>query len=385
MKLTTKKPILFGYGLYAILSFVIFFLLAGREGSDISIHSVWASNASFADPFSFFGQVAHPMWHVLMHALGFFMPRVWAAAVLTTLTKMLALYIVHRFFVRYLPCKNTTGLWLAMLCLSVSAIGLPFYNPTIYYQVGSPNPWHSPTQLLVLVFMLFCVPYTAHLLADFRCDSPSWKRPLLLGTLLFFSLFAKPTFLLAFFPAACLYCAVLWAKNPKYSRFFVQILLCVLPALLLIFSQYIYYFGGVIVEGTSMVFSFSLDKVKQIVMAVCLMNAFSLYATLCYPKKQHKVLIHLTWLFFMVAFIEYLVLGESGPRAHDGNFGWCMMGASLMLWVVAFLQCFPVWWQAKKTKTKLRGKDWVAVTLLCWHALSGLYYIGYLLFSKRLL
>ena len=82
----------------------------------------------------------------------------------------------------------------------------------------------------------------------------------------------------------------------------------------------------------------------------------------------------LTVLFNVVAIVEFLILGENGRRASDGNFGWGMMGASLMLWVVCLGRFLR---EAKLRKPEKRHiPGWI---LLGWHLLSGIYYIGYLL------
>jgi len=76
-----------------------------------------------------------------------------------------------------------------------------------------------------------------------------------------------------------------------------------------------------------------------------------------------------------VAIVEMLILGEDGRRASDGNFGWGMMGASLMLWIVCmirFLQDDRQWYKPQKL---------IGWALLAWHLASGVYYVGYLFTS----
>ena len=98
------------------------------------------------------------------------------------------------------------------LCVATVSSLLTPYNPTVYLGVGTPNTWHSPTQLIAMVWMLICVPYTARCydrfeaaLPDPRANSP-WREGALLGALLLVSLTAKPTFMQAFLPAACQMC-----------------------------------------------------------------------------------------------------------------------------------------------------------------------------------
>ena len=86
--------------------------------------------------------------------------------------------------------------------------------------MGTPNTWHSPTQLIAMVWMLICVPYTARCYDRFEAALPDpranipWREGALLGALLLLSLTAKPTFMQAFLPAACLFFLAAWVRHP---------------------------------------------------------------------------------------------------------------------------------------------------------------------------
>ena len=110
---------------------------------------------------------------------------------------------------------------------------------------------------------------------------------------------------------------------------------------------------------------------------VVLIMAFPLYTlVLCRAQKADTTFV-LTLLMNLTAIVEMLLLGEDGRRASDGNFGWGMMGASLMLWVVClirFLRQQDVWnWR--------RPRNLAGWLLLAWHLASGVYYVGYLFVS----
>ena len=65
----------------------------------------------------------------------------------------------------------------------------------------------------------------------------------------------------------------------------------------------------------------------------------------------------------MAGVVEYLILGESGRRAADGNFGWGMMGAALMLWVVML----PRFLRDIRERGKPSPAHWAGLGLLLWH------------------
>ena len=86
-------------------------------------------------------------------------------------------------------------------------------------------------------------------------------------------------------------------------------------------------------------------------------------------------------IFDIVGVLEFLILGESGRRAADGNFGWGMMGAALMMWVVAMIRFASAVRQERTKDGRLRPRHITGTLLLGWHLVSGVYYIAYLFTS----
>lgn len=374
-------------GLFFALSFVMFYLLTLRPSSDINIHTLWAAEASFGDPISFVRHVAHPLWHLMVVTLMTIgLPAKIASALITALAKTAEVWLVHRLFTVALNRKYSRGVitLFTAACCSLACFWVPWYNPTVYYGVGTPNTWHSCTQMLVLVFMILSVPLTAWCWESFEKLLPEqgaqtrlpWKQPIALGVLLVIGLLAKPTFLQAFLPAACLYFLVQWIRHPKNSRFFVQIILCVLPAVILMLLQYVYYFGNVISTSTSMEIQLSWQKLRYTAIQVLLLNAFPLYTLWATRKQKWDTCCILTLLLNIVAILEMIILGEGGSRSQDGNFAWGLMGASMMLWIVCLIRFLKDVRLKKPEPRHIPG--WI---LLFWHQFTGIYYFIYLLFS----
>jgi len=370
--------------LTGVLSFFLFLRLLQHPTSDISIHTVWAGECSFSDPLTFVRHGAHPLWHALV--ILFTLPGlslIHASAAVTALCKVAEVWLIHRLFTVSLHdrlSRRAITLFTAV-CAGVSCLWIPPYNPTVYLGVGSPNTWHSCTQLIALVFMLICVPYTAWCYDRFtelrltqgQQTRLPWREPVVLGVLLFLSLLAKPTFMQAFLPAACLYFLVQWIRFPRNSRYFVQIILCVLPAVLFMIVQFMYYFGIIVPWQSGMVMQFTLQKCIDVLIRTVLIMAFPLYTLIVCRRQKADTCFVLTVVFTAVAVLEFLILGENGRRATDGNFGWGMMGASLMLWVMCLIRFLK---EANLRRPALRHvPGWI---LLGWHLVSGLYYIAYL-------
>lgn len=370
-----------------LLSCAVFYQLLWQPSSDISIHTTWAGECDFADLTTFVRHGAHPMWHVLVTLVTLLGVKLeWASILITALCKTAEVWLIHRLMASALSEKLSRGAVtvFAGICSLVSCLCVPFYNPTVYVGVGSPNTWHSCTQLCVMVWMLLCVPYTAYCYDSFTDCLPTqreaarlpWPVGALLGCLLLLSLLAKPTFMQAFLPAACLYFLVQWIRHPRNSRYFLQVIVCVLPSVLFMIFQYLYYFGIIVPWQASMQLQFSLQKCLDGLLRAVLMMAFPLYAVFVTRRQKADTCYVLTLAFNAVAVVEYLILGENGRRAADGNFGWGMMGASLMLWVVCLIRFLKEAHGRPAAGRLLPG--WV---LLGWHLVSGLYYLYYLLTS----
>lgn len=371
-----------------IVSCALFYQLAQRPSSDLSIHATWAGEGDFLAPRTFVRHGAHPLWHALVAFVMLFgVPLEWAASVVTALIKTAEIWLMQRLFSQHLSVSQSRSTALGLVCGFVSCLWLPFYNPTVYLGVGTPNTWHSPTQLIAMLFMLVCVPYTAHCYDTFekleKEKGPEallpWRKPIVLGALLLLSLVAKPTFMQAFLPAACLYFLYQWIRHPKNSRFFWQIIVCVLPSVLFMIVQYMYYFGIIVPSQGNMVLELSVAKFLRVIISTVLIQAFPIYVLITRRRDGERgSFFRLTLLFDIVGIVEFLILGEDGRRAADGNFGWGMMGAALMMWVVTMIHFFRGLSCDRAQNRRLPRTRIIGLALLTWHLLSGLYYIVYL-------
>ena len=371
-----------------VMSFCLFYLLTLRPSSDISIHATWAAEGDFRDLSTFVHHGAHPMWHVLVSfvmLLG--VPLEVSSALVTAVCKTAGVWLIHRLLSAALEGRfsRNAATAFALIGSLVSAVCVPLINPTVYVGAGTPNTWHSCTQLIAVVFMFLCVPCTARMFDHFTELQPAcgprtllpWREPVTLGVMLLLSLLAKPTFMQAFLPAACLFFLWQWIRHPHNSRYFLQVLVCVLPSIAFMIVQYMYYFGIIVPWQASMVLEVSLAKFATALLRVLLIQLFPLYTLWAFRSQKKDTLFWLTLLFNIVGIVEFIILGEDGRRTSDGNFGWGMMGASLMMWVV----CLITFLREKKTRPQLV----IGSSLLGWHLVSGVYYIGYLFFTENVL
>lgn len=384
-------------GMFA-LAFTVFYALAGRGGSDISIHATWASEIVFTDVRSFVHHGAHPLWHTLvalMMRLGLSV-RLSAAlvtAALKTAELGLAFGLLSKAIANLLPRAAVAAC--AVVAMLVGPLCLPWVNPTVYLGVGTPNTWHSPTQMIALVFMLLCVPMTARLYEQFEASLPEgkptpWKEAALLSGLLLASLVAKPTFMQAFVPAAGLFFLIEWIRRPRQSRFFWRMILIFLPSALMMVFQYMFYFGIITPYQGGVAMGITGEKLWLLLRNTMLIQAFPLYVLLAWRKKgvYRDRLVWLSLLLDAAGILEMLVFAETGRRADDGNFGWAMMSGALMLWVVMTARYFACYGEYRRLPEKPRKEKQrlaLGATLLGWHLVSGCYYLFYLLTTTNCL
>jgi hypothetical protein len=390
--------------LSAALGALIFAALLKRPQSDIAIHTLWAGQATLADWKSFIRQAAHPLWRICVFALmqtG--LSADGSALLFTALCKGLETWALAVLARRLIG----RGGWEAALCgliaSVVASVWVPWVNPAVFLDGGSPNPWHSPTQIALMAPMIVSVSWLA--MAEERhalsLENVSRKDSLLIAAVLLVSALIKPSFLQAFLPTAGLYYLVRWIKDPKGSRYYLRLLLIAAPAVLAIVLEFLFYFGGVVEGQGGVTVLVSGEKTLTVLRIVLLTQLFPLFSLIVFCNRDtlKQPLFLLTLLLDAVAVVQMLVLSETGYRAQDGNFGWAVMGASLMLWAVAL----PLYWYRasawfRRVRSAADGAPHVVshpraertkiilgAVLLLWHLASGIGYCVYLLTSQSAL
>lgn len=367
--------------LLAVLSFAVFYSICGQPASDLSIHATWASEGRFFSPLTFVRHHAHPLWHFIVnpiHRLG--VPLRTAASLVTALLKVLEFATVW-WAGRCIAGRETAEWKLALCSAAVVLAGplcLPWYNPTVYMGPGTPNTWHSPTQILTLSFALVCIVLTAQ--SWERCQKDGAAKAftpmqwLVLAGLLALNALAKPVFLQAFLPGAALYFLILWIRNPKHTRYFWKLIAAYLPCVGVILLQFVFYFLHP-TDRTGMTVAFNWANIRDTFISLILMQAFPLYVLLTSREKKRDTFTDLVLWANAAAFFEQMFLCETGRRAADGNFAWAFMATSLLMWALT-LPRFLRQTQEEKERKARSAAGWA---LAAYHIGSGIYYIVYLL------
>ncbi len=394
----------------------IYYCEAANGQSDIHLHAVTASGFDFLDPHSITSRIAYPFWHVnfaVLYQLG--VPLGWAAAIVCVAYKMLGFLLAQRIISLYLAPEASPkfATLAALIAMFVTAIRIPSVNPAVYIGIGSPTVWHNPTQIVVTLSSLLCLPYTAHCVyayEELRKTNPGtavtlpWKKVCVLAALLLFSVVCKPTFMQAYLPACGVYFLVFLIKSPKHWRFFLQIVLAFLPAALFFLMQYLYYTGVVVPYTSGIAVSLSLERFLGSVRNMGMMAAFPLFALLLTARKGtlRDPVIALCLLVAAVSVAEASLFYETGLRENHGNFDWAGMNAAFLLWVVILPRFINAAYRYRYDRQKLREDAdkgviasaalsraqarlnlqsalfLAAFMLLLWHLYSATYYLYYL-------
>ncbi len=130
----------------------------------------------------------------------------WAIAIVMGFLVMFTLianYVLIRYFTRRFTESRISSEIMAVLALYTGPIYIPKYMPYFYAKTQSKYAWQNPTQIMVTVFSVLAlwVFYKVYERYMERITAWGW---LLLAIAFLLSAWAKPSFIMEFFPAAAM-------------------------------------------------------------------------------------------------------------------------------------------------------------------------------------
>lgn len=361
---------------------------------DLQIHASYAVDFDFTDLHSITSRIAYPFWHVLvaiLYQLGLTID--WAAAIVTTLFRIVTFVFTYRLLDRMSGRKVKT-FWLGLCTLMVfvvTGINWPNHSGLSGYRFagGSPNVWHNPTQQAVISTMMIVIPYLVWCWESFEKKLPEegektmlpWWQVMGLMALLVLNLMCKPTVMQAFLPATFLMYVVELCRRPRNWRYFGQIVLAFVPAVICFLVQYLYYTGVVVPYTSGVEFGATGESLWHAFRTMLMMNAFPLVALACCWRKnlfQDRHIL-LAILMVLISMLEVAFFRETGLRAGHGNFGWAAMSSSFFFWVVMLGRFIRMLREEWATVSKWRKAFWVlAIVVLLWHMICTVQYIVFM-------
>ena len=282
-----------------------------------------------------------------------------------------AVFVTWLLLRQLFPAGNQRALhFLAFACSFVMPLYLPWVNDYRYMGMQSGNLWHNSTYLgmkfaAVLVLLLYF-----SWLKTYQKGISSGKWLLFTASLIFVNLM-KPNFILCFAPAMGLQlladCILARGKTLKYQ------ILSGIPVLIslgvVIYQTTVLFQGKEDGSRIALMLPYNFLKYNRYPWAALLQSAAFPLFVLAGNRKELKRdrVFGFTWLIWLFGLLEYLFLGEEGPRKTHGNFSW---GYSFCIFLV-FVVC------AAKCCEKLKEGRPSGGRKLYWAA-AGLLFLGHL-------
>lgn len=273
-------------------------------------------------------------------------------------------------------------LFCLILCLA-GPLHARWYNKRIYLGTGSPNIWHSPTQIAVQPFALLGMVFTTDVYSRLRTPEGGWSdqpfpdrgQAVLYALLMLFSEFAKPSFFQIIVPGLGLLMVIdLIRSRGRSFLFSVKLALLYVPAFLMTVSRFFSaFYTGAEGGGVSIApFVYWKHFTRNIPFSMLLLLAFPLFVLLAdrrHIKEGPEWPLALS--LFAAACTEKALLIENGTRRWHGNFSWGYDIAVILLWFVAVKRFLHL-----LTQRDLDGRERILIAAAGLPLLAAHLYIG---------
>lgn len=377
MKQRTKVSIYAGICvLYSILTFFLSYKQVNMVGTDIFVHMDTA----------LYGSITYPVWHFVVKKLTMIgVSSFFSAAIITALfngvTAVIICYICFReqgSFIQFL---------MPLAILFYGPLYIPGFNGGGYnaYYLGQifANQWHNPTNIAVRPVACSIVLLTVSLFIKDKFRIKNIHYVVLNSLLMAISIFIKPSFMQIFLPACIIFTIYLILENSSNISKIIEMLISVLPAVVILIFQYLFFFGegmgGIQISFFEVLQSYS----KNIFISLIISTAFPILFFVFYWKELIRDKLYcFSLLLFFVGLGEFAFFVENNYRRLSGNFGW---GLQLGLFIIVFVSVNK--YQDKRccssnqsSPAKIWAKKIILDIALCYHTISGIGYYIYLLF-----
>lgn len=250
-------------------------------------------------------------------------------------------------------------------------------NPYRVLGVQASGQWHSPTLLVVKLFLSLSLYYYVKI-----HQKRERKDYIALAVSLALATGVKPNLTICFGAIWGIEAlGYLFSKNEKQHRKrFLYYLLVGVPSILILLLQYgIIYGTGASDDGGIAIMPFYCLRLRTVhpFMSIVQTLAFPLFVLIISWEKIKKSFIgRFIWGMTVVAYIQHLFLVETGIRMQDGNWTWGTSICNFGLLVISM--CFYYEYlkdTIKNKKTKSMVLCVVGGVLLLAHLIAGIGYI----------
>jgi len=334
-------------------------------------------------------RLTYPLWHFgvwLVYTSGQLMggmPAEYACAFFSSIVNVVIYLVICRYIEKEDVKKS--GMISLALCL-VTPIYIPWYNSSVYLGQGSPNAWHNPTNMMAKPFMVVAVFLVIKMCDKIKKEEKiEFKEYFFLAVLAIFSVLAKPSFFQGFIPALGLYMiiALIFDKGKGFKDYFF-VCISFVPAFLVVLWQFaVSFFLGSEGGGIGFGWSETMIRTPNRLISFLLVLLFPVaYSILNIKEVYKKTSIRLSWLYVVIAWLEWAFLYENNSRKYDGNFGWASELSFLMIWIITSIDFFK---ELQKMEFDKKGeviKNTILFVIWLLHLACGIYYVQQLIFEE---
>ena len=371
-------PTLFNAKKVAFLSFyfVIFMTIIFLLSHQLSGHnypSDTIAHLGFSKQF-FDGTrvIAHPLWHICVHYMTYItLDEKFSAAMVTAIFVTMWIYIVQALYLFFMD-KTRHWLFTYVFLLIIFLIGPAYiksFTKHIYLGTGSPNVWHNVTLLTVKPFALLAVFFTIRGLE---------KKHILyyvIGAMsLVFSIFAKPSFVMAFLPAI----VILFILRKYYSKEnIIYMLLLITISAGLSGWQFLHVFGEdktkIVIDFLGVWSHYTPNVFVSILLALCFPLMYLVFNFKLILNNDYLIV---SWIMILFSILYAAFLAEKGPRFYHFNFSWSYMISLSLLYVFTFVDYLK---NIVQIKTRIK---FLLNIIVVWQLIVGTYYFYTILLGK---
>lgn len=374
--------IIFSFGFYLTYNQVF-----NGYPSDIMAH---IGHAKHLFPLHEF-EVSYPMWHMIVYGTSvLFDVSMKQSAVIVNALIIVILAITIFNIIRFTLKDELTELsvnqkecvFLAMtvFLMTASAVYVPFFNKFLYIGQGNSGVWHSVT-----LFMVKPLAFLSVFSVALYFDSKKLKWAVVAMTSALLSIYAKPSFIIAFLPAIYLSLPIFVMQEKElnivqvFSRF-VEMIKCFrrevffvlvlsLLSILAIWGQYTILYSDV--NTSKVVFDFLgvwSSYTSNVAVSFMLTYLFPLAVFFLVKDKDNKAYT-LSLVMTLVSVFLFSVFAEEGPRYAHGNFGWSQQISVQILFafsLIEFVRHYNILDDCRK---------YILSMALSMHMVSGIFYV----------
>lgn len=376
-----------------IASFILYLELISR-GSDITTHITWA-NQYFDGTLTRVYPSLYPAFYWLYRVFNsvFHVPDNYAGAYASTVYSLLcaiAIYIVISAVFRnkrYITEKTKSMIVLFMMFFG--PVYLPGFNGSRYYLgQGTFNTWHNPTNnsvrfLTVVIFFLYLYRFfymkEAKAVCLYNRKIYWWQIDIILGILIWISLWFKPSFFQVFAPTmgiCILFDVVKNGLTRNGIKRLLQAMFVFIPGTLWMLHQarVIFFSGEAQMEMEIAPFDVWGHYSSNIPLSILCAVSFPIYVVLfCRSNSKQKSILNTSIVLYCVSCMEFALFAVAGSGKYAADFMWGMNLSIGIVFLGAMIEFIQYIYESKNS-VRININVFFGFLLLSLHFFWGVWY-----------